>query len=123
VEDKDRVRTVAANTLREAGDTVLEARNGEEAADLCAGLDDPIHLLLTDVIMPGSNGRRVAEQITAVHPGMGVLFMSGDTDDAVLRLGVLGAKALFLQQPFTPCELWIKVRETLARVGGEAAGS
>lgn len=117
VEDEDMVREVAGNALREAGYTVLEARNGEEAADTCRQAGQRIHLLITDVIMPGINGRQVSELAVAAQPDMAVLFISGYTDDAILRHGVLEADVPFLEKPFTPNRLRIKVRETLARWG------
>ncbi|HJV37538.1 MAG TPA: ATP-binding protein [Geothrix sp.] len=118
VEDEDQVREVTGSVLRQAGYTVLEARNGGEALALCtqhAQGAGRIHLLLTDVIMPGMNGRQVSEQVLAHHPGLAVLFMSGYTDDAILRHGVLEAQVPFLQKPFTPSKLRVKVREALAR--------
>jgi len=115
VEDEDMVREVAGNTLREAGYTVLEARNGEEATEICLRSTERIHLLVTDVIMPGINGRKVSELAVSAHPDMAVLFMSGYTDDAILRHGVLEANVPFLEKPFTPNRLRIKVRETLNR--------
>ncbi|WP_243317797.1 ATP-binding protein [Geothrix paludis] len=123
VEDEDQVREVAGSVLRQAGYTVLEARNGDEALALCAQHAQGagrIHLLLTDVIMPGMNGRQVSEQVLVHHPGLAVLFMSGYTDDAILRHGVLEAQVPFLQKPFTPSKLRVKVREALARA--ERAG-
>lgn len=116
VEDDELVREVAGAILRQAGYAVLEARNGEEALALCVQTMDRIHLLITDVIMPGLNGRQVSEQASLHHPGLAVLFMSGYTDDAILRHGVLEANVHFLGKPFTPSQLRIKVREALARV-------
>jgi len=112
------VHEVAGNDLREAGYTVLEARNGEEATEICLQATERIHLLVTDVIMPGINGRKVSELAVSGHPDMAVLFMSGYTDDAILRHGVVEANMPFLEKPFTPIRLKAKVRETLARWGG-----
>lgn len=114
VEDEDQVRELTGSALRQAGYTVLEARNGDEALALCTACMERIHLLLTDVIMPGMNGRQVSKQVLMHHPGLAVLFMSGYTDDAILRHGVLEAQMPFLQKPFTPSKLRIKVREALA---------
>ncbi|GLH72061.1 hypothetical protein GETHLI_05630 [Geothrix limicola] len=122
VEDEDQVREVAGNTLREAGYKVLEARNGDEAVEICLQSEAPIHLLLTDVIMPGMNGRKVSEMAISAHPDMAVLFMSGYTDDAILRHGVIEANVPFLEKPFTPRKLRIKVRETLERMAQQASG-
>ncbi|HEY3270766.1 MAG TPA: response regulator, partial [Geothrix sp.] len=110
------VREVAGTILRQAGYTVLEAQNGEGALALCAQYLDRIHLLITDVIMPGMNGRQVSENAASLHPGLAVLFMSGYTDDAILRHGVLEASVHFLEKPFTPSMLRIKVREALRTV-------
>jgi len=123
VEDEDQVREVTGSVLRQAGYTVLEAQNGDEALALCtqhAQCAGRIHLLLTDVIMPGMNGRQVSEQVLMHHPGLAVLFMSGYTDDAILRHGVLEAQVPFLQKPFTPSKLRIKVREALAWAARQA---
>lgn len=115
VEDEDMVREVDGNTLREARYTVLEARNGEAATELCLRSTERILLLVTDVIMPGINGRKVSKLATSADPDIAVLFMSGYTDDAILRHGVLEANVPFLEKPFTPNRLRMKVRETLAR--------
>jgi signal transduction histidine kinase len=119
VEDEDLVRATVAATLRRAGYTVLEARDGDEALDLGARHPGPIDLLLTDVILPKMNGRAISDAVRGVHPEAGTLFMSGYTDDAILRHGVLEANVPFLQKPFTPSRLRMKVRETLARTRRE----
>ncbi|WP_243294482.1 ATP-binding protein [Geothrix mesophila] len=115
VEDEEQVREVTGAILRQAGYAVLEARNGDEALALCAQSIDRIQLLITDVIMPGLNGRQVSEQASLHHPGLAVLFMSGYTDDAILRHGVLETNVHFLGKPFTPSRLRSKVREALTR--------
>ncbi len=124
VEDEDGVRELARDILRASGYTVLEARNGAEGLLLGERHQGPLHLLLTDVVMPRMSGRELAERMTALRPELGVLYMSGYTDDAVIRHGVLGADTAFLQKPFTPAALIQRVRETLdlgRRVSSPAA--
>jgi DNA-binding NarL/FixJ family response regulator len=73
----------------------------------------PIHLLLTDVVMPGMGGRELAEGLRAIHSNLKVLYVSGYTDDAVVRHGIVEATDAFLQKPFTPLALARKVRAVL----------
>jgi PAS domain S-box-containing protein len=115
VEDSEAVRAVARQVLERQGYTVLEAPRGDVALALAAAHDGPIHLLLTDVVMPGLSGRQVADQLTKLRPDMQVLYASGYTDDAVVRHGVLEAGIAYLQKPFTSATLTRKVRETLDR--------
>lgn len=112
-EDEDAVRTLTRLVLQRSGYRVLEARHGEEALRLCAACDDAIHLLVTDVVMPNMSGRQVAERLLTLRPDMKVLFVSGYTDDAIVRHGVLDAEMHFLQKPFTADGLAQKVREVL----------
>ncbi len=113
VEDEEAVRGITRLALQTHGYNVLEASRGEEALRLCETHQGPIHLLLTDVVMPGLGGRQVAQQVAALKPGIRVLYLSGYTDDAVVRHGVLEAETAFLQKPFTPVSLAMKVREVL----------
>jgi two-component system cell cycle sensor histidine kinase/response regulator CckA len=113
VEDVAAVRTVAREMLGRHGYRVLEAADGDTALRLAAKHQGPIHLLLTDVVMPDVSGRELADQLAALRPGMRVLFMSGYTDDAVVRHGVLQEGIAYLQKPFTPDTLARKVREVL----------
>lgn len=113
VEDEDPVRQVARDCLTRAGYQVLAVKNGQEAIALLARAHSPVDLLLTDVIMPGMNGRLVSELAQSIQPGLRVLFMSGYTDDAILRHGVLKEGVAFLEKPFMPSTLRRKVREAL----------
>jgi CheY-like chemotaxis protein len=113
VEDDDAVRAITKLALQSLDYTVLEARNGEEAVRICERHTEPIQLLITDVVMPEMGGRQVAERLTARKQGIKVLFLSGYTDDAVVRHGILQAEVAFLQKPFTPMALANKVRDVL----------
>ena len=116
-EDEEPVRALAAQILRSCGYTVLEAPNGAVALERAAAFDGTIHLLVSDVVMPLLGGRELAERMVALRPGCKVLFLSGYTDDAVLRHGVLEAEFAFLQKPFTPPVLAQKVRAVLDATG------
>ncbi|HEX7049285.1 MAG TPA: PAS domain S-box protein [Longimicrobiales bacterium] len=113
VEDEDAVRSLAQRILRKSGYQVLGARTGSEALEVCERHWGPIHLMLTDVVMPEMGGRELAERLAALRPEMKMLFMSGYTEDDVLRRGVLDAGAAFLEKPFTPEALVRKVRALL----------
>ena len=113
VEDEEGVRELARDILRASGYTVIEARNGPEALLLCERHQGQLDMLLTDVVMPRMSGRELAERLAPLRPDLSVLYMSGYTDDAVIRHGVLGAGTAFLQKPFTPAALVLRVRETL----------
>ncbi len=113
VEDEEVVRLLAREILRMNGYTVLEARHGREALLLSDAHQGPIHLMLTDVVMPKMSGRELAERLVPRRPEMRVLYMSGYTDDAIVRHGVLEEGIAFLQKPFTARTLALKVREVL----------
>ena len=114
VEDENVLRSLVRLVLEGQGYRVLEATSMSEGQDVAAGYDGSIDLLLTDVVMPGGSGPELAEKLVATRPSMKVLFMSGYTDDVVLRSGVLAESSSFLQKPFTSAGLGIKIREVLA---------
>ncbi len=116
-EDDDAVRFFTRIALEQAGYAVLEATGGEEALALAERHAGPVHLLVTDVVMPRLGGRELAGRLQGRYPGLKVLFLSGYTDDAVVRHGVLHEEVNFLQKPFTPAALTQKVREVLDAPG------
>ena len=113
VEDEEGVRSLVNLALLSGGYKVLKADDGEAALAICSSHEGPIHLLLTDVVMPQMSGPEVAGKVAALRPGIKVLFMSGYTDDAVVRHGVLTQEMPFIQKPFTPFALRKKIREIL----------
>jgi two-component system cell cycle sensor histidine kinase/response regulator CckA len=113
VEDEEEVRKLAVRVLERQGYKVLAARDGDEALIICERHQDPIHLLLTDVVMPGMNGHEVAKRLDSLHPEMKVLYMSGYTDNAIVLHGVLVKGVNYIQKPFTVDALTKKVREVL----------
>jgi two-component system, cell cycle sensor histidine kinase and response regulator CckA len=124
VEDEEGVRALCRLVLQSCGYNVLAASGAAEALELAAAHAGEVGLLLTDVVMPELGGRLLAQQVEALCPGLAVLYMSGYTDDTVLRHGVLAADTAFLQKPFTPAALAGKVRQVLDGVagGGPALG-
>jgi DNA-binding NtrC family response regulator len=114
VEDEEGVRSLVRLALISGGYKVLEAPNAESAMALCSSHDAPIHLLLTDVVMPQMSGPEVASKVAALRPGIKVLYMSGYTDDAVVHHGVLALDMPFIQKPFSPVSLRKKIREVLS---------
>ena len=113
VEDAAAVRAVARQVLQRQGYRVLEAADGEDALYLAARHQGTIDLVLTDVVMPRAGGRELAERLLAVRPDTRVLYMSGYTDDSVVRHGILAGGVAYLQKPFSPEGLARKVREVL----------
>ncbi|MBV8859793.1 MAG: response regulator [Acidobacteria bacterium] len=114
-EDEEVVRSLARQVLELYGYRVLEASDGDAALAACERHEGPIHLLITDVVMPAVGGPELADRLTGLRPQMKVLFMSGYTDDAVVHHGVLDEGVNFIQKPFTPEALARKVREVLGR--------
>jgi two-component system cell cycle sensor histidine kinase/response regulator CckA len=113
VEDDAAIRDLARRVLHMQGYTVLEARNGQEALQAAADFPAAVHLLLTDVVMPGESGASLAKQLALSRPGLKTLYMSGYTDNAIAHHGVLDPGIAFLQKPFSPMELARKVRAVL----------
>ncbi len=113
VEDEPGVRRLSRTILEAQGYAVLEAASGDEALEVAQSHPGEIHLVATDVIMPGISGRVLWDRLRGLRPNSRVLFMSGYTDDAIARHGVLEPGIAFLQKPFTPLSLAQKVREVL----------
>jgi CheY-like chemotaxis protein len=115
VEDDNEVRALARETLDGHGYAVIPASAPAEALQLAGSHSGPIHLLVTDVVLPQLSGRGLAERLAPEHRDLRVLYMSGYTDDAIVRHGMLEEGTAFLQKPFTPYTLLLKVREVLDR--------
>lgn len=113
VEDEEAVRELAREILENKGYAVLEARHGVEALLISDRHNGPIHLLLTDVIMPQLNGRGLAQRLTSLRSDIKVLYMSGYTTKDLISHGMLDPGVAFLQKPFTPDALALKVRQVL----------
>jgi two-component system cell cycle sensor histidine kinase/response regulator CckA len=117
VEDEDVLRTLLAKFLRFYGYAVLEARHGGEALLICERHPGPIHLMVTDVVMPQMSGRELADRLIPLRPEMLVLYMSGYTDDAMVHHGVADLAVPFLQKPFKPIDLARQVHDILHPAG------
>jgi PAS domain S-box-containing protein len=113
VEDNEEVRKLAKRILEKQGYKVLEASQGNEALQICEEHKGPIHMIVTDVVMPGMDGRELANCLKVHHPKMKVLYMSGYTDNAIVHHGVLKKGMNFIQKPFTIDGLASKVRKVL----------
>ncbi|HUK65409.1 MAG TPA: bacteriohemerythrin, partial [Anaeromyxobacteraceae bacterium] len=113
VEDDPQVRAITVRSLRSGGYTVLSAGGGREAIDLGLNTPEPLHLLVTDVVMPGLDGRAVAEALRRCHPRLPVLYVSGHTQEAIVERGVLEPGIEFLPKPFTASTLLARVRSIL----------
>jgi PAS domain S-box-containing protein len=116
VEDEIGVRMLVCETLKSKGYQVLEAAGALQALAMAKQHTKPIHLLLTDVVMPEVGGKQLANRLSILHPETKVLYMSGYTDDAIVRHGILTGSMAFLQKPFTPNALMQKIREVLEMV-------
>jgi two-component system, cell cycle sensor histidine kinase and response regulator CckA len=113
VEDEDSIRTLLGRILRANGYDVLEACNGNEALEVFQHADKAIELVVTDVVMPQMNGRVLIEHLRALCPGIQAIYMSGYTDDAIVRQGITESEVHFLRKPFRPAEIAAKMREVL----------
>ncbi len=123
VEDAEALRKLANMFLRDSGYRVLTAADGTEALEVARSHSGPIHLLLTDVVMPGINGRVLGERLAPLQPGMKVLYMSGYTDSFIAGHGVLEAGTHLLHKPFTQETLARKVREVLDSTGSASVSA
>jgi len=112
-EDDDSVRVVTVEVLRDLGYQVLEAREGREAISLAADHQGPIHVLVTDVVMPSFGGNELRRHLAATRPDLRVLYVSGVSDDALARHGVADQGAVILQKPFSPWALAARLRQVL----------
>jgi PAS domain S-box-containing protein len=112
-EDEEEVRRLSARILEKQGYRVLTASQGEEALEVCKAYTGPIHLLVTDVVMPKMSGRELAKRVGQFHPETRVMYMSGYTDDAIVHFGVLDEGMEYVQKPFTVDGLARRVREVL----------
>jgi two-component system cell cycle sensor histidine kinase/response regulator CckA len=123
VEDETVVRDLAADALRRHGYQVLTAPSGPEAMQIAEQAVHPFDVLVTDVVMPQMSGQQLAEELLATRPDLKVLFISGYTDNSLLREHRPGASMTMLQKPFTPAQLVQKVRELLDTDRGPAQAS
>jgi CheY-like chemotaxis protein len=110
VEDEASVRQMAVRVLERAGYTVKATAGGDEALAMLSRESSPVDVLLTDVVMPGMDGRELSERVRKVRPEIKVIYTSGYTDDAVMRHGIQASEVTFLQKPYVPRELLRKVR-------------
>jgi len=113
VEDNVMVLDSAMRVLQQYGYSILTAQNGEEALTVSKKHNGPIHMLITDVVMPLMGGPELKKHLTTLWPNLKVLYMSGYTDDAIVQHGLLERGINFLQKPFNPKRLIRRVREVL----------
>ena len=118
VEDDEGVRKLICDVLRSNGYTVMVSEDGEKAVEICKQHEGPIHLLLTDVVLPKMGGPEIAKRLLARRPSMKVLYMSGYADKAIVHNGVLEEGIAFLGKPVSPQALLSKVREVLEKSTG-----
>lgn len=120
-EDSESLREIARDYLESIGYTVIEATSGKDALQRACDFEGPIHLLLTDVVMPEMSGPELAEQLLAFRPGVKVIFTSGYTNDAIARHGVLEPGIVFIQKPYRPKALAQRIREVLSESSTKAS--
>jgi CheY-like chemotaxis protein len=120
VEDQPEVRKLTLAMLESQGYQLLEAANGTEALSLSERYPEPIHLLITDVVMPGMTGRELATRLLALRPSLRTLYTSGYTANAIAHEGVLDPGVAYLPKPFSRAQLAAKVREVLSEKGTDA---
>ena len=113
VEDDDGVRDIAGRILRRSGYQVLEARDGAEALQISQDFQGTIHLVLTDLVMPGLNGRQLVLRLASLRPGIKVVFMSGYTEEGIIDQEAFGTGVVFIQKPFEAHVLTRKIWELL----------
>jgi nitrogen-specific signal transduction histidine kinase len=113
VEDQPQIKELSCRMLREQGYDVLGTTDARQALEICARHDGPIHLLVTDMVMPRMGGAELAQAARPLRPEMKVLYMSGHTDSSAVHNGAAAERVPFLQKPFTPRELGSRVREAL----------
>jgi PAS domain S-box-containing protein len=121
VEDEDPVRIIVQDCLETAGYTVIAARNGKEAIERSQRHGQPVHLLVTDVVLPGMSGMQLARQLREAHPRLKVLCLSGYTSDVLLDHGAPVEGSHFLEKPFRMMDLSVKVRQALDERAASAA--
>jgi two-component system, chemotaxis family, CheB/CheR fusion protein len=114
VEDEEAIRSLEMLALKSTGYHLLQAKNGNEAIQLCSKYDEKIDLLVTDVVMPGMSGHQLAEALIALRPKMKVLYLSGHLEETILRQGVQLKPIAFLAKPFSPAEFVNKVSMLLS---------
>lgn len=112
VEDEEPVRGLAVEVLAKCGYKILQAGNAERALQIASNCSTDIHLLLTDVVMPGMGGRALSEELRRLRPHIKTIYMSGYTDDAIVKEGLLHGGMNFLQKPFSP----LLLAQTVSRV-------
>jgi CheY-like chemotaxis protein len=113
VEDETNVRELISQYLRDMGHTVVEASDGAEALEVAHRYREPLHMLVTDMVMPKMSGRELADRLLEQYPQLKVLFISGYTSDTAARHGILEGEMAFLQKPFGLRDLARKIREVL----------